>query len=420
MGLSVDDIVAKFPNKTIPTIAEEPDYATINNMVEIVYGNAASLPTSLGGGSHGHISLLMTPALYDTLAPGTAYDAPADPGPVPVHAVGATATARESNALNHKELRRIFDNHHNMDAALKAQVIDTIQDTYIGELRNKYTGYLGVTTRDLLDHLLDRYGKITPADIVACKKEMTAPIDSTQPIDLDFKRIDDCIQYADDGQVPFTIDQILQTTYHAVSTSGYYSEACTEWHRCPPNQKTWALFKQFFAAEYHDLKEQQCLNVTQSNFHHANHAVELMADISTALDNLAMAATTDQDIVAQLTQANQALTAANWALTNQLQQALNTHATLVNSLQARHQPTAPTTLLPPTVPPTPNNPQRPGRPPFDRAAWVANLDPQGYCWSHGLCVQNGRNSTTCKGKLQGHQDNATRTDTKGGSNKGNT
>jgi hypothetical protein len=66
-----------------------------------------------------------------------------------------------------------------MDGALKTQVINTIQDTYLSEMRNKYTGYLGVTTHDLLDHLLDRYGKITPADIEDCKRRINEPIDST-------------------------------------------------------------------------------------------------------------------------------------------------------------------------------------------------------------------------------------------------
>jgi hypothetical protein len=42
-----------------------------------------------------------------------------------------------------------------MDDALKVQVIDTIHDTYICKMCNKYTGYLGINTRDLLDHLLD-------------------------------------------------------------------------------------------------------------------------------------------------------------------------------------------------------------------------------------------------------------------------
>ena len=56
-----------------------------------------------------------------------------------------------------------------MDDTLKAQLIDIVNDTYLCEVRNKYTGYLGITTRDLIDHLLDHYGNITPADIEECK-----------------------------------------------------------------------------------------------------------------------------------------------------------------------------------------------------------------------------------------------------------
>jgi hypothetical protein len=70
MGLFVDDILAKFPTKTIPTISGEPYYASISNMVQLMYGNAASLPTSLGGGQHSHIGLIMTPILYATAADG--------------------------------------------------------------------------------------------------------------------------------------------------------------------------------------------------------------------------------------------------------------------------------------------------------------------------------------------------------------
>ena len=38
------------------------------------------------------------------------------------------------------------------------------------------------------------------------------------------------------------------------------------------------------------------------------------------------------------------------------------------------------------------------RAPFDHAKWVASLDPNGYCWSHGFQVQVGHNSEDCKGK----------------------
>jgi hypothetical protein len=69
MGLSTDESVANFPNKTLPTIADEPDYGSINNMVQLLYDNAAAFPTTLGGGQHGHTGLIMTPLLYPTLSP---------------------------------------------------------------------------------------------------------------------------------------------------------------------------------------------------------------------------------------------------------------------------------------------------------------------------------------------------------------
>jgi len=399
--LSVDDIIAKFPSKTIPTIQGEPDYASISNMVQLMYGNAASLPTTLGGGQHGHVGLIMTPILYATLSQ-VPYTNPADPGTTPNHPNNPTSALRETQRLHHQEERRIYENHQNMDDALKAQVIDTINDTYLCELRNKYTGYLGISTRDLFDHLLDRYGKITPADIEDCKRRMNDPIDATQPIDVYFQKVDDCVQYAADGQVAFTPDQILQTAYHAVSTSGYYNDACKEWRKKPPIAKTWQAFKRFFAAEYHDLKEQQKVNTSQSNFHGANAAV----DITTALDNLALAATQDRDIVQQLTITNQKLVATNQSLTEQLCQALLTNDKLVSKLGG-------------TTPVISNTTKTTrGRQPFNQAEWELNLDPNGYCWSHGYRVLMGHNSANCKGKMGGHQAAATRSNTLGGSDKG--
>ena len=36
-----------------------------------------------------------------------------------------------------------------MEDVLKSIIIDAVDKVYIGELRNKYTGYLGITARDL-------------------------------------------------------------------------------------------------------------------------------------------------------------------------------------------------------------------------------------------------------------------------------
>ena len=63
----------------MPKINGEPNYSNINTRMQLLYGNAASLPTTLGGGQHGHLGIIMTPKLYTTLA-NTRYESPLDPG----------------------------------------------------------------------------------------------------------------------------------------------------------------------------------------------------------------------------------------------------------------------------------------------------------------------------------------------------
>jgi hypothetical protein len=238
MSLTIDGIIAEFPTKRLPIIDGEPDYTSINTMVQLLYSNVATLTTALGGGQHGHIGIIMPAALYTTLS-ATPYNEPNDPGAIPVHAANATTAIRESDHLNHKEALTQFNHHNNMNDALKTQIIDAVADTYLGELRNRYTGYLGVTPRDLLDHLLERYGKTTASDIENCRTRMEVPMDTTtRPINIYFQTIDDCVQFSADGQVPFTATQIVQTAYHAVSKSGLYNDACKEWRRHPVATRT--------------------------------------------------------------------------------------------------------------------------------------------------------------------------------------
>jgi hypothetical protein len=85
--------------------------------------------------------------------------------------------------------------------------------------------------------------------------------------------------------------------------------------------------------------------------------------------------------------------ATNKQLTEQLSKAIDTNASLVKKLG--------TTSTKPTK--TKSNQCQP----FNRAKWEANLDPNGYCWTHGYHVQKEHTSMNCKGNLGGHQDMAT-------------
>jgi hypothetical protein len=118
-----------------------------------------------------------------------------------------------------------------------------------------------------------------------------------------------------------------------------------------------------------------------------------------------MAATTDRDIVAHLTNSNKQLVESNQSLTNQLKSALEANVALIKALGQN-----PTPKTPPITTPG-------GRKPFDYEKWKADLDPNGYCWTHGYRVTKKHNSKDCMAKHGGHKDEATRSNTMGGSTK---
>eukprot|EP00957_Ditylum_brightwellii_P108869 8304419-Ditylum_brightwellii.AAC.1 len=61
-------------------------------------------------------------------------------------------------------------------------IVAAVHEAYLGELRDEYTEYLGVSTRVMLDHLLDHYRKITPSNVINNDEKMKQPMDISQPI----------------------------------------------------------------------------------------------------------------------------------------------------------------------------------------------------------------------------------------------
>ena len=90
--MSIEDIRAKFPIKTIPAIIGDPTYKAINDLREALYANAATIPTMLGGARNGHIGLLMDTSVYANIAT-TDYTIPTETGTYAQHGTGDTAAA---------------------------------------------------------------------------------------------------------------------------------------------------------------------------------------------------------------------------------------------------------------------------------------------------------------------------------------
>jgi hypothetical protein len=85
---TVEDFIASFPHPISPTVQGEPDYQTICAIRKLLQANSRAIDTHLGGGSLGHLGLIVSDASYAMIAPATDADptlwvSPTDPGRAP-------------------------------------------------------------------------------------------------------------------------------------------------------------------------------------------------------------------------------------------------------------------------------------------------------------------------------------------------
>ena len=59
-----------------------------------------------------------------------------------------------------------------MDGALKTMVLESVDSTYIFDLHNVFTGCMGSPKKDIMNHIITRYGQITAEDIIDKKKSL--------------------------------------------------------------------------------------------------------------------------------------------------------------------------------------------------------------------------------------------------------
>lgn len=163
---TVDKITKSLTFKTIPKITGAPTYVSIAAIHAKLKINAASIPTTLGGGQHGHLGLVLSPATYLTVA-NVAFDCPANPGIHPHIPPGSTAAQIQEINCQHQAGVKTWKECNNTDTGLKNLLIQAIDDQYIKSLHNRNIGYVTSTTWHILNFPYINYGNITPAELLA-------------------------------------------------------------------------------------------------------------------------------------------------------------------------------------------------------------------------------------------------------------
>ena len=389
---SVDAIRDSFPFPTIPSLTGQPTYESIRAFHMKLKSNAASIPSTLGGGNHGLLGLVLAGPTYQ-LFTGHAFALPINPGAVPVIPAGATAAHTGEIVRQHAENLRIFQETQRTDQALKQQLLNAIDEMYTRGLRNAHTGYSNVTTFGLLTHLYNTYGSVTSMDLEQNDICMKQPYDPTQPIEVLFNQIETAQEFAEAANTPYPNASIISTAYLLVFKTGMYRDACREWNRRAAVTKTWDNFKADFSAAHQELRELQTLN-QQPGFQNQqmnNVMDQYHTETLDSLRQMQEATLADRETMANMAQANQRLNQDITSMTRTLETMLTRIGTLEAAIQATNG--------------NGNNNRR------------RNENNESYCWLHGRTRRDDHTSGTCRNKKPGHIDTATLHNRQGGSNR---
>jgi hypothetical protein len=128
-----------FQHKVLTRIHGQPTYKTLQNLSTEIKANAASVPSTLGGGHYGHLGLILSPDRYATLAHSVPWFSPDNPGPF-VHPAAGTGPQIEAAKDVWRELKLSFDLCQATEKALIAQVVASIDQIYLRALLNRTTG----------------------------------------------------------------------------------------------------------------------------------------------------------------------------------------------------------------------------------------------------------------------------------------
>ena len=409
MGVeSVKDLLERF--NEVPPIVGEPTYHTINEMNKVLQKNAAQVMTTLGGGGHGHLGMILPAIMYNTVAPGTPFITPTNPGPVPILTGNESAMLIGTKVRAHAEQKRMFDTYINVGIALKNQLQGAVDEIYLSTIANTFTGFATIPIQALISHLVTTYGQIHATEIDENDKGFKEPYNPDLPIESLFTQIEDAMRFATDAEDPYTTKQVLNNAYTLIFNSGTLEKACDDWDIKPIAQKTWPTFKDHFASAYKRQRKKNKAQKKVTGFHSANIATEassteidqFVEETAKSFANLAQASATDKTMLADLTSANKTLLDELIKKNNKIENLL----TQVSNLKTNSSGTGTSNKK--------NSRQRTPTQPEQQQAQQPT-DDHGYCWTCGFTKPHANHtSCTCKLRAPGHQNDATRDNMMGG------
>ena len=250
--------------ETVTKIIGQPTNQDLTLLEKELIAILANIPTTLGGGDHGHAGIVMDPARYLLIA-GVPFVTPANPGTYPTGVPGNAAQGVRARAeAEHKELVKEYETYQGVVQATKDIILEAVDNEYLLEIEDEILGFLNQTPTDMLTHLRNRGGGLDFADTKTLLAERDGEWDTSEVPQIYFNRVEKAIQGLTRAGINSDLNERRDMALYYLKASGEFDAAVREWEMRPAASKTWQNIKTFISAEY--AKENKQNKLTAKSF----------------------------------------------------------------------------------------------------------------------------------------------------------
>lgn len=250
MGIR-QEIEESFKAYDFTKIDGQPTDESLNLLIRELTNAAASIPTTLGGGNHGHVGMVVEESEYITFSNGNVtFDAPSNPGAYPTTVDENNAAKREEQVAKHKEQKEVFLTHEAVAHAIRTTIVNCVDEEWLAELRSETMGFNHRTPKEMLEHLRNNGGDLDHLDVTELTTKLQTFWDGIEAPATYFSRGDKIEkQLVKTGQ---TANPTLRLAFALAATeaTGDYESTLREWHAKGATIKTFANFHVYIQNEF--------------------------------------------------------------------------------------------------------------------------------------------------------------------------
>jgi len=282
--------------ESISKIFGQPTENDISKMEKELMAIAATTPTSLGGGNHGHAGIIVEDAKYTVITGGNAFVNPPNPGLYPIIAANVAAGNRAREEAIHKGLVREYEIFCGVKAGLKDIILGAVDNDYVLEIKDEILGFLNQTPKQIIAHLHNRGGQLDFADTNKLIEERDSEWDGSEVPQVYFNRVTKAMEQLQRAGITSDLNERRGMALFYLKATGEYDPAVCEWENKTAANKTWAIIKVFISNEF--AKENKQTKVTAKQFK-ANLIKEQAEITEELINNLKQARTKQIEILMQ-------------------------------------------------------------------------------------------------------------------------